>query len=141
MTSAPTVSTIIAIGLIPVAFLYLHAFFSGLNKWKYHKISGSLAVIWDLSMSIGYMIYRALGGQVQSSTLNLSGPVSIYFIVHGIIALIVILLEVSVFVTGLLQWKWKRPIAWHKKLVKPLFFLWWFAFLSGEIFYVTLYVI
>jgi uncharacterized membrane protein YozB (DUF420 family) len=140
MTKAPIVSTIIAIGLIPVAFLFLHAFISGIKQWKYHKFTGMLAIIWDLSMSIGYMIYRVLGGKMGNSTLDLSGSVLAYFIVHGMIALIVILLEIVILTSGILQWKQNKTIRLHVKLAKILFVLWWIAFLSGELFYLVLYV-
>jgi hypothetical protein len=50
MSNAPLASTIVTFGLIPVAFLFIHAFLSGLRSWKYHKISGFLAIIWDLIM-------------------------------------------------------------------------------------------
>ena len=141
MTHAPIVSTIIAIGLIPVAFLFTHAFLSGIKKWRYHNITGVTAIVWDLSMSIGYMLYRAFGGKMEGSAINLKGAVLAYFIVHGIIALIVILLEIYVLTTGILQWKQKKTIKWHGKLAKILFFLWWFAFLSGELVYIALYII
>lgn len=142
MTEAPLASTVIAFGLIPVAFLYLHAFLSGLRRWSYHRISGLLAIIWDLSMSIGYMIYRALGGEAGGSALKLSGPILIYFMIHGLVALVVMLLEVAVLTTGLWQWKRGNPIAWHRRLAMLLFFfLWWFAFLSGELFYVVVYIV
>jgi len=131
--------------LIPVAFLYLHAFLSGLKRWSYHRISGIAAIVWDLSMSIGYMIYRALGGEVRGSVLELSGPILIYFMIHGLIALVVMLLEVAVLTTGLWQWQRKmkmgNPISWHRRLAIPLFLLWWFAFLSGELFYVIVYIV
>lgn len=69
MPEAPFVSTIIAIGLIPAAFLFVHAYLSGLKEWRFHPITGALAIFWDLSMSIGYMIYRSLGGEIEGSAL------------------------------------------------------------------------
>jgi uncharacterized membrane protein YozB (DUF420 family) len=140
MTHAPIISTIIAIGLIPVAFLFSHAFLSGIKKWKYHKFTGMSAIIWDLSMSIGYMLYRTLGGKVEGHRLDLNHALLLYFIAHGIIALTVILLEIAVLITGLAQWKQKKTIGWHRSLGRILFVLWWLAFLSGELFYLVAYV-
>jgi hypothetical protein len=141
MSKAPLVSTIIAVGLIPVAFLFLHAFLSGIKKGKYHKFTGALAIIWDLSMSIGYMLYRTLGGKIAGRRIDLSETMLVYFIIHGIIALIVILLEIIVVITGVMQWKGNKIIRWHGPLAKILFVLWWLAFLSGELFYLVEYVI
>ena len=45
MTDAPLISTIIAIGLIPLAFLLIHAFLSGQKKWKYDKFTGLPAIL------------------------------------------------------------------------------------------------
>ncbi|MFH1227695.1 MAG: DUF420 domain-containing protein [Planctomycetota bacterium] len=140
MIKAPLVSTIVAIGLIPVAFLFIHAYLSGIKKWRYHAFTGISAICWDLSMSIGYMIYRALGGTMEGSVIVLKGAVLAYFIVHGIVASAVIILELSVLVTGIIQWKRKTPIKSHRKLATILFPLWWFAFLSGELFYLVVYV-
>ena len=104
-------------------------------------MTGLMAIIWDLSMSIGYMLYRALGGQTEGRVIDLGGAVLGYFIAHGIIALIVILLEIAVLTTGLRQWKQKKTIGWHAKLAKILFPLWWLAFLSGELFYLVEYIL
>lgn len=141
MTEAPFVSTFIAIGLIPVAFLFIHAYLSGVRKWKYHNLTGLIAIVWDLSLSIGYMLYRTFGGEIEGSSLEITGLILIYFIVHGFVAIIVILLELSVLMTGVIQWKNKKKIDWHMKLSKILFILWWFAFLTGEIFYIVSYLI
>ena len=141
MPNAPFVSTIIAVGLVPVAFLFSHAFLSGLKKWKYHSLTGTLAILWDLSMSIGYMIFRSLGGKVEGSSLELTGSVLIYFTVHGLVAFLVIMLEFGVLITGLWQWTQKKKVIWHRRLAKPLFILWWFAFITGETFYIVMYVI
>ena len=141
MTEAPFVSTLIAIGLIPVAFLFIHAFLSGLKEWKFHSVTGVLAVFWDLSMSIGYMIYRSLGGEVEGSSLELSRSILLYFTIHGSVAFLVILLEVGVLFTGIIQWKRRQPVRLHSRFAKPLFVLWWFAFITGEIFYIIMYVL
>ena len=140
MTEAPFISTFIAIGLIPVAFLFIHAFLSGLKGWKFHSVTGVLAILWDLSMSIGNMIYRSLGGEVEGASLELSRSLLIYFIIHGSVALLVVLLEVGVLFTGLIQWKRAQPVKLHGRLAKPLFVLWWFAFITGELFYLISYV-
>ncbi len=140
MQEAPLVSTVIAIGLIPVAFFFAHALLSGLRGWRYHRITGLVAVSWDLVMSIGYMVYRSFGGEIEGGALQLSGPIRVYFMVHGLVALHVIFFEVAMLVTGLWQWRRGSPIAWHRRLAKPLFFLWWVAFLSGEMFYIVAYI-
>ena len=138
---APIASTVIAIALIPVAFLFLHAFISGLKKLRFHNITGFLAICGDLSVSIGYMIYRSLGGKVGNSALHLAGGILVYFIIHGIVSSVVILLELTVLITGLNSKKHEKPARIHKKAAVVLFFLWWFAFLSGELFYVVNYLI
>jgi len=82
MTAAPLASTIIAIGLIPVAFLFCHAFLSGRGKNRFHPVTGVLAISWDLIMSIGYMLYRSFGGAVEGASLQLTPTLDVYFGVH-----------------------------------------------------------
>jgi uncharacterized membrane protein YozB (DUF420 family) len=134
MTAAPLASTIVSIGLIPVAFLFVHAYLSGRDKRRIHPVTGSLAIIWDLSMSIGYMLLRTV-------TVALTPLLTIYFGVHGGIAILVMSLEIAVLTVGFMQVKQKTPIKWHSRLVKFLFPIWWFAFLSGEIVYLLMYVL
>jgi uncharacterized membrane protein YozB (DUF420 family) len=141
LSRAPLASTIVAIALIPVALLFIHAFISGLKNGKHHKLTGLLAVTSDLSVSIGYMIYRSLGGRVGNSVIHLKGGVLAYFIVHGIVSLVVIILEIAVLATGLYLWKQQTNMIIHRKLAKVLFPLWWIAFLSGELFYVINYIV
>ena len=139
MPDPPFVSTFIAIGLIPVAFFFVHAFLSGLKGWGHHRLTGVIGITWDLSMSIGYMLYRAFGGEVGGEGLDLTGGILAYFIVHGIVAAIVIALE---FLTLFLGWAKSKERAvgrWHGKVSKVLFVLWWGAFLSGELFYLVYY--
>jgi uncharacterized membrane protein YozB (DUF420 family) len=50
-------------------------------------------------------------------------------------------LEVAVLALGLSQLKQKASNRWHGKLAKILFFVWWFAFFSGEIFYIIMYML
>lgn len=141
MTAAPWASTLVAVALIPVAFFFTHAYISGRMKLAYHSITGTIAVIWDLGLSIFYMLYRVFGGQIEGSTLDISGVLLAYFIAHGIIAVIVIALEIIVLATALLHlWK-KRGLKWHKKLAPYLFVAWLAAFLSGEIVYLVNYVL
>jgi len=140
MANAPLVSTVIAVGLLPVALLFLHAFLSGLKKWRFHPLTGTLAIVWDLSISIGYMMYRSLGGRVEGSSLELTSAMLAYFTIHGLVAFLVIILELGVIVTGLLQRRQNKTLIWHRRLAKPLFVLWWFAFITGEAFYVIMYV-
>jgi hypothetical protein len=162
MVSAPFVSTFVALAIIPVAFLFVHAFVSGIRGRRYHYITGMVAVIWDLSLSISYMVYRAIGGAVEGSSLQLVNSAAIYFEVHGIVAVVVIFLEIGVLCTGVLRMREIRSAAskenangvqgdlrlqyhgyarFHSWFAKPLFVLWWFAFLSGEIFYIVLYML
>jgi uncharacterized membrane protein YozB (DUF420 family) len=133
MTTAPLASTIIAIGLIPVAFLFIHAFLSGRGKQSIHPITGTLAITWDLVMSIGYMLLRTV-------TITLTPILTVYFGIHGAIAVLVMSLEIAVLAIGILQVRKKTPNKWHGKLAKILFPIWWFAFLSGEIVYLIMYV-
>jgi uncharacterized membrane protein YozB (DUF420 family) len=134
MTTAPLASTIIAIGLIPVAFLFVHAFLSGRSKNRVHPVTGTLAITWDLAMSMGYMLLRTV-------TITLTPILTIYFGIHGAIAVLVMSLEIAVLAIGILQVRRKAPNKWHGKLAKILFPIWWFAFLSGEIVYLTMYVL
>ena len=141
MAEPSLVSTVIAIGIIPVAFLFLHAFISGRKKWRFHKVTGTIAIAWDLTMSSGYMIVRALGLDVGGSTLEMKGAILLYFIVHGTMSAIVIMIELGVLATGIFNWKSGKKTAWHGRLSKALFAIWWFSFLSGEIFYLVNYVL
>jgi hypothetical protein len=141
MATAPLASTIVAVGLIPVAFLFCHAFLSGRRKNRFHPVTGVLAISWDLTMSIGYMLYRSFGGAVEGASLQLTPTLDVYFGVHGAIAILVMSLEVAVLAIGLSQLKQKASNRWHGKLAKILFFVWWFAFFSGEIFYIIMYML
>ena len=106
MTAAPFESTIVAIALIPVAFFFVHAFLSGKHKNRFHPVTGILAVTWDLTVSIGYMMYRTFGGAVNGSTLQLTPLLNAYFIVvHVPVAIIVMTLEIAVLTLGLRQLK------------------------------------
>lgn len=141
MNKAPLASTIVALSLIPVAFLFIHAFRSARRKRSSHRLTGFLAIATDLSVSIGYMLYRSFRGKVGHSALNLSGGVLIYFIIHGIISLAVIVLEIAVLTTGFLQSNRRPEYNLHQKLGRVLFILWWFAFASGELFYIVTYLV
>ena len=141
MTIAPLSSTIVAVALIPVAFLFCHAFLSDRRKNRFHPVTGAIAISWDLILSIGYMLYRSFGGAVDGSTLQLTPTLDVYFGIHGAIAILVMTLEVLVLAIGLSQIKQKAPNRWHGKLTKILFVAWWFAFLSGEIVYIVLYIL
>jgi membrane-anchored protein YejM (alkaline phosphatase superfamily) len=141
MAEAPLVSTFVAVALIPVAFLFTHAFLSGRLHLPYHKLTGTLGVIWDLGMSIFYMLYRLFGGNVESHILDVSPNLVAYFAVHGVVAVIVIALELLVLTTGLLQWRKKKAIPLHRKLSIPLYILWFGAFLSGELVYIVYYIL
>jgi uncharacterized membrane protein YozB (DUF420 family) len=117
-----------------VAFLFVHAFLSGRGKKRIHPITGALAITWDLVMSIGYMLLRTV-------TISMTPILTIYFGVHGAIAVLVMSLEIAVLAIGILQVRHKTSNKWHSKLAKILFPIWWFAFLSGEIVYLLMYVV
>ena len=139
MPDPTLVSTLIAVALIPVAILYTHAFLSGRRGWKHHRLTSVIGIIWDLTISIGYMILRSVEGDVGDSGLELTGGVLAYFIIHGILASIVILLEFVTLFLGWSKWKRKEVGRWHGKVSRVLFVLWWATFLSGEVFYVVYY--
>jgi uncharacterized membrane protein YozB (DUF420 family) len=141
MTAAPLVSTFVALALIPVAFFFTHAYISGRRHLPYHRATGTIAVVWDLSLSIFYMLFRLSGGQVEGSTLDIRGALLAYFIAHGIVAVIVILLEIVMLLTGLLQWKRRSRVRLHGTISKYLMIVWFGAFLSGEIIYIVNYVL
>jgi len=141
MTEAPLVSTVIAVALIPVAFLFTHALISGRMKLKYHSITGSVGIVWDLGFSIFYMLYRLFGGNVESHVLDIDPGMIVYFAVHGLIAAIVIALELTMLGTGLLQIIRKKKLVLHKRLSVPLYILWFGAFLTGEMVYLAYYVL
>ncbi len=141
MTVAPLASTIVAVGLIPVAFFFIHAFLSGRGKKGIHPVTGAIAISWDLAMSIGYMLYRSFGGAVDGSTIQLTPVLGVYFGIHGAIAIIVMAMEIAVLAIGVTMVQRKTPNLWHRKLTKVLFGVWWFAFLSGELFYIIMYVL
>ena len=142
MTIAPLSSIIVAVALIPVAFLFCHAYVKGKRKNRFHPISGAAAITLDLTVSIGYMMYRTFGGAVNGETLQMTPLMNAYFmIVHVPIAIIVMSLELIVLAIGLLQLHKTASNKWHGKLAKFLFIIWWFAFLSGEMLFLILYVL
>ena len=140
MTDAPWISTFVALALIPVAFLFTHAYISGKKRLTYHSVTGSIAIVWDLSLSVFYMLYRVFGGEVEESTLDVSGALLAYFIAHGVIAVIVIALEIVLLATGLLYLLRKKASGLHNRIAPYLYVAWFAAFLSGEIVYLVNYV-
>jgi uncharacterized membrane protein YozB (DUF420 family) len=100
-----------------------------------------IAITWDLTLSIGYMMYRTFGGAVDNSVLQFTPALSGYFAVHITTAIVVMSLEIAVLALGLWQLKLKAPNIWHRKLTRILFYVWWFAFLSGELFYIVTYFV
>jgi hypothetical protein len=140
LTIAPLSSTIVSLGLIPVAFFFVHAFYSGVKHKKFHAVSGLIAIIWDLSLSIGYMLYRTFGGVVEGASLQSSAHNG-YFAVHGAVAVVVMVFEIVVLATGVRQLQTRKKLVLHSKLSKILFGIWWIAFFSGEIFYIVMYVL
>jgi hypothetical protein len=141
MSEAPFISTFIAVALIPVAFLFTHAYLSGRNGLPYHKLTGSIGIVWDLSMSIFYMLFRLFGGETEGGIIDINPDLIAYFAVHGIVAAVVILLELAMMATGIWQWRKKCHSIWHRRLSTPLYILWFGAFLSGELVYLVYYVL
>jgi hypothetical protein len=80
------------------------------------------------------MLYR-------TATIEMTPLLTAYFSVHGLIAVLAMALEITVLAIGILMVKRKAPNIWHRKLTKVLFGLWWFAFLSGEIVYIAMYLL
>jgi uncharacterized membrane protein YozB (DUF420 family) len=114
---------------------------AGWKGKKFHAVSGIAAIVWDLSLSTGYMTYRSFGGEVQGASLQLNPTFTAYFAVHGAIAVIVMALEIAVLSIGVRQLQLKKKLTLHSKLTKVLFSIWWIAFFSGEIFYLVMYVL
>ena len=141
MAEASWISTVIAVGLIPVAFLFVHAFISGRKSLGFHKVTGTAAIVWDLSLSVFYMLYRTFGGVIEGESLEVEGLLVAYFAVHGLIAVAVIVLELVMLTTGLVQWRRGIKSRWHKVLAIYLVVLWFATFISGEIVYIVTYVI
>jgi uncharacterized membrane protein YozB (DUF420 family) len=141
MTVAPLSSTIVSIGLIPVAFFFIHAYYSGRKHQRIHPVTGAIAIGWDLTLSIGYMLYRTFGGAVEGASIEYTPAVTAYFGIHGAIAVVVMALEIAVLAVGVMMLKRKSGSKWHSKLTKVLFPVWWLAFLSGEIVYIVLYLL
>ena len=133
MGAAPFVSTFIAIALIPVAFLFTHAYLSGKRHLPYHKLTGTIGILWDLIASFFYMIFRV--------SSQVTGAVLIYGAVHGTIAAIVILFEFIVLGTGLLQWRTGKKSNLHKRATPILYVVWFLAFISGEVLYIVSYML
>lgn len=141
MSAAPFISTLVAVALIPVAFLFTHAIVSGRRKLRYHSVTGGVGIVWDLGLSIFYMLYRLFGGNVESHVLDIDPGMVVYFAVHGLIAAVVIGLELVVLATGMIQVVRKKKVLLHKRLSLPLYVLWFGAFLSGEVVYVMYYIL
>jgi uncharacterized membrane protein YozB (DUF420 family) len=87
------------------------------------------------------MLYRSFGGAVAGASLQFNQTFTTYFAVHGAVAVVVMSLEIAVLSIGFRQLQLKSKIRWHEKLSKVLFGIWWIAFLSGEIFYIVMYVL
>jgi hypothetical protein len=141
MADAPFISTFVALALIPVAFLFTHAYVSGRKHLAYHTLTGTIGIVWDLSLSIFYMLFRLFGGQVEGSSLEVEDALIAYFAIHGIIAIVVIGLEISMLATGIVQMRRKKEIGLHRKLSTSLYILWFVAFASGEAVYIAYYIL
>jgi uncharacterized membrane protein YozB (DUF420 family) len=87
------------------------------------------------------MLYRSFGGAVEGSSIQMTPAFTSYFAVHGANAVVFMALEIVVLAIGVTMVKRKAPSLWHKKLTRVLFGFWWFAFLSGELFYLIMYLL
>jgi hypothetical protein len=141
MNHAPLASTIVALGLVPVAVFYVHTFVSGFERTWSHRITGLAAVTGDLVLSIGYMLFRTFGGRVEGTVFHPEGAVLAFFVVHGLIASVVVLLEAWTIVSAIRYALTKSMFSHHLWLSKVMFVLWALTFLSGEAVYVLLYVV
>jgi len=141
MAEAPFISTFIAFALIPVAFLFIHAYISGRKRKSFHKVTGTVGIIWDLSISVFYMLFRLFGGEVEGTSLEFDAIMIAYFAIHGLIAVVVIILEITMLVTGFIQWRKKKQMRIHSRLSSYLLILWFAAFLSGEFIYLANYIL
>jgi uncharacterized membrane protein YozB (DUF420 family) len=126
---------------MPVALLFTHAYFSGKKRTKLHLVTGMTGIVIDLSFSIFYMLYRTAGGATEGGILSVAPGMMVYFAVHGVIAAVVIALELAMLGTGFLQWRRKKPNSGHRRLALPLYALWFIAFLSGEVVYGIYYLL
>jgi uncharacterized membrane protein YozB (DUF420 family) len=140
MNQAPLASTMVAIGLLPVAVLYVHTFASGFKRTIAHRVTGVLAVSGDLILSIAYMLFRSFGGALQGSTFHPTGIVFGFFVFHGSIALVVILLELWIIVSAVNYHRTRKMFAHHRWLSKWTFVLWCITFVSGEAVYIASYL-
>ncbi len=86
------------------------------------------------------MLYRTFGGAVEGASIQLTPVFNVYFGIHGAVAVAVMALEIAVLALGVSMIKRKKPSVWHRKLTKVLFGIWWIAFLSGELFYIIMYL-
>lgn len=77
---------------------------------------------------------------LRTVTITLTPILTVYFGIHGAIAVLVVSLEIAVLTIGILQVRQKAPNRLNAKLVMILFSIWWFALLSGEVVYLPLYV-
>jgi len=87
------------------------------------------------------MMYRTMGGAVEGTTLHVTPAVNAYLMMHVPVAVLVMSLELAVLGTGLMQLRNGTTGTLTLRLMKTLFFVWWFAFLSGELFYIAMYVV
>jgi uncharacterized membrane protein YozB (DUF420 family) len=87
------------------------------------------------------MLFRLAGTSVEGSILDITPGLVVYFAVHGIVAVIVIAMELTILGTGIVQWRTRKPMKLHKRLSNPLYLLWFVTFLSGEVIYLIYYVL
>ena len=141
MTVAPLSSTIVAVGLIPVAFLFCHAFLSGRKKNRFHSVSAVLGYFMGLKSVC--RLYAVPNFRRSSGWLNLklTPTLDVYFGIHGAVAIVVMALEVIVLAIGLSMLKQKAPNRWHPKLTKISSGSGGLLFFQGEIVYIALYLL
>ena len=141
MENAPLISIVHAIVLLPLAVLFVYSFIAGIKKWRFHAQTATLAIVLDLTVSVAYMLNRLLGDKFSDSEANFTGAVLVYIIVHGIIATILIIMEIVVLVERFTNYR-KKPITkFHTIMSKVLFFTWCFIFITGELFFFYVYML
>jgi flagellar biogenesis protein FliO len=141
MDKAPLISIIHAIVLLPLAFLFIYSFVAGKKKWKFHAQTAALAIVIDLIISVAYMLNRLLGDKFSDSQANFTGGVLVYIIVHGIIATILIIMEIAVLVERIINHRKKPKTKFHTIMSKVLFYTWCFIFITGELFFAYVYLL
>ncbi|MFV0342590.1 MAG: hypothetical protein ACK5JH_06805 [Anaerocolumna sp.] len=141
MENAPLISIIHTFARIPLLFLFVYTFVGGFKKWRYHAQTGAIAVTIDLLLSIAYMANRLLGDRFSDSQADFTGWVLVYIIIHGIIATILIVMEVLLIIERIKNARTNPWTRFHRVMSRMVFFTWCFIFVTGEFFFVYTYLL